>query len=144
MLTNLLIVGAILFALGTIGFLTRRNMIVMFLSVEMMLQGVSLNLVAFSNAWANWNGQIFAIYIVTVAAAEAAIALALVLALYRWRGSLDIGLWQELRESEQPSVVDLPAEQVISAEPPQQWPKLTPAGVRPLVDQEDIEETAHV
>ena len=53
MLTNYLIIGAILFALGTIGFLSRRNMIVMFLSVEMMLQGIGLNFVAFGYEWRN-------------------------------------------------------------------------------------------
>src|SRR2546422_6469437 len=101
MLHNYLVVGAILFALGTVGFLARRNMIVMFLSAEMMLQGVSLNLVAFSRAWSNLHGQIFTIFILTVAAAEAAIALALVLTLFRRRGSLDVSLWQDLREPDQ-------------------------------------------
>src|SRR5262245_62875469 len=101
MLTNYLIIGAVLFALGTIGFLSRRNMIVMFLSVEMMLQGVGLNFVAFGYEWRNANGQIFAIYILVVAAAEAAIALGLIVALYRRRHSLDVSLWQDLREPDQ-------------------------------------------
>jgi len=104
MVTNYLIVGAILFCLGAVGFLARRNMIVMFLGVEMMLQGVSMNLVAFSNAWGNWHGQVFALFVVTVAAAEAGIALALVLVLFRHCGSLDVSLWQELREPDQPAM----------------------------------------
>ena len=147
MLTNYLIVGAILFALGAVGFLTRRNMIVMFLSAEMMLQGVSLNFVAFGSThggWGNWHGQVFTIYILTVAAAEAAIALALVLALYRRRGSLDVSLWQDLREPDQPAIADEP--ELPSAEPaaPPAWPVLTPAGLEPKHTDEEIEETTNV
>ena len=131
MLANYLILGAILFALGAVGFLARRNMIVMFLSAEMMLQGVSLNLVAFSRAWSNLHGQIFTIFILTVAAAEAAIALALVLTLFRRRGSLDVSLWQDLREPDQPPIVDEPEETLLPSAPQPTWPKLTPAGQEP-------------
>ena len=145
MLTNYLIIGAILFALGAIGFLSRRNMIVMFLSVEMMLQGIGLNFVAFGYEWRNAHGQIFTIFILAVAAAEAAIALALILALYRRRRSLDVSLWQDLREADQPPIVDAPD---VSAQPASEplpvWPKLTPAGVAPTPPAEEIEETAHV
>ena len=144
MLTNYLVVGAILFALGAVGFLSRRNMIVMFLSAEMMLQGVSLNFVAFGYEWQNAHGQIFTIYILTVAAAEAAIALALVVALYRRRGSLDVSLWQELREPDQPPIVDQPEESSAAPEPEAAWPKLTPAGVEPKHTEEEVEETTHV
>ncbi len=140
MLSNYLIVGAILFALGSVGFLTRRNMIVMFLSAEMMLQGVSLNLVAFSNAWGNCHGQVFTIYVLTVAAAEAAIALALVVALYRRRGSLDVSLWQDLREPDQPAIVDRPEESADVPAPQPAWPKLVPAGVEPERSKEEMEE----
>ena len=73
-LHNYLVVGAVLFALGAIGFLTRRNLIMMALSAEMMLHGVSLNLVAFSQLHGNNEGQAFAMFIVTVAACEAGIA----------------------------------------------------------------------
>jgi NADH-quinone oxidoreductase subunit K len=93
-----LIVGAILFALGLVGFLARRNLIVMFLCAEMMLQGVAINLVAFARYRGNLQGQAFVLFIVTVAACEAAIALALILMLFKRRGSLDVSLWQELRE----------------------------------------------
>ena len=150
MLTNYLIVGAILFSLGAVGFLTRRNMIVMFLSVEMMLQGISLNFVAFGNAqdgWGNWHGQIFTIYILTVAAAEAAIALALVLVLYRRRDSLDVSLWQDLRESDQPAILDEPEQAAAPREPLPTWPKLPPAGVEPShtkEEDEELEEMMHV
>ncbi len=143
MLANYLIVGAILFVLGAVGFLTRRNMIVMFLSAEMMLQGVSLNLVAFSNVWSNWHGQIFTIYILTIAAAEAAIALALVVKLYHRRGSLDVSLWQDLREPDQPAIDD-DAEPAASVPAPPAWPTLTPAGVEPRHTDEEIEEATHV
>lgn len=144
MLTNYLIVGAVLFALGAAGFLSRRNMIVMFLSVEMMLQGVSLNFIAFGNAWQNLHGQIFTIYVLTVAAAEAAIALALVLTLYRRRGSLDVSLWQELREPDQPPIVDEPEAAVAAPEPHPEWPKLTRAGVEPKHSEAEVEEIADV
>ena len=83
-----------------IGFLARRNLIIMFLSAEMMLQGVAINLVAFARYRGNLQGQAFTLFIITVAACEAAIALALILMLFRRKGSLDVSLWQELREPE--------------------------------------------
>src|SRR6266446_7522895 len=97
-LQNYLVVGAILFGLGMIGFLARRNFIIMFLSAEMMLQGISINLVAFARYRGNLQGQAFVLFILTVAACEAAIALALILMLFKRKGSLDVSLWQELRE----------------------------------------------
>ena len=145
MLTNYLIVAAILFSVGAVGFLSRRNMIVMFLSAEMMLQGVSLNLVAFGRAWQNWHGEMFTIFVLTVAAAEAGIALALVVSLYRRRHSLDISLWQELREPGQPAVVEEPDSESETKEPPQpEWPRLTPAGVEPVPAEEEANQTVHV
>src|SRR5438046_2749595 len=101
MLYNYLVVGAILFVLGAIGFLTRRNLIILFLSAEMMLQGVALNLVAFARDRGNLHGQVFTLFIITVAACEAGMALALILVLYRQRRSLDVSLWQDLREAGQ-------------------------------------------
>ena len=97
-LDNYLTVGAILFALGALGFLTRRNLILMVLSAELMLHGVSLNFVAFGFAHQNHDGQAFAVFIITVAACEAALALALILGLYQRRKNLDVSLWQALRE----------------------------------------------
>src|SRR5204862_449257 len=73
-LRDYLLVGAALFVLGMLGFLSRRNLIVMFLSAEMMLQGTALSLVAFGRYHGNWTGQIFTILILTVAASEASIA----------------------------------------------------------------------
>src|SRR6478735_7015620 len=98
LLRNYLLVGAALFSLGMVGFLSRRNLIVMFLSVEMMLQGTALSLVAFGRYHGNWTGQVFTIVILTVAACEASIALALVVILYNRRSSLDVTLWQDIRE----------------------------------------------
>src|SRR5687768_17760928 len=95
-----LTLGAILFGLGAIGFLTRRNMIVAFLCVEMMLQGVSLSLVAWGRHHNDWGGQVLVIFILTVAACEAAIALSLVLMLFGRSGSLDIAFRSEEHTSE--------------------------------------------
>ncbi len=86
LLQNYLLVGAMLFALGLIGFFSRRNMIVMFLSAEMMLQGVSLSLVACGRWHNDWSGQALVIFILTVAACEAGLALALFVAMYRSSG----------------------------------------------------------
>lgn len=132
-LSNYLILGAALMALGMVGFLARRNLIVMFLSAEMMLQGVALTLVAFGRYHGNWTGQVLTIMILTVAACEAAIALALVLVLFKSRSSLDVTLWNELREPGQPVLSDDPSE----AEPteyvagPETYPHLTVAGIEP-------------
>jgi NADH-quinone oxidoreductase subunit K len=129
MLPNYLVVGAILFALGLVGFLTRRNLIIMFLCAEMMLQGVTLNLVAFAHHRGNLQGQAFTLFIITVAACEAAIALALILVLYRSRGSLDVSLWQELREADQEATLD---DEPLPAPPEKEpLPHLTPAGLQP-------------
>ena len=105
-LHHFLVVGAILFALGLIGFLARRNLIIMFLSAEMMLQGVAINLCAFARYRGNLQGQAFVLFILTVAACEAGIALALILMLYRSRRSLDVSVWQDLREPGTEAAVD--------------------------------------
>lgn len=139
LLQNYLFVGAILFALGTTGFLCRRNMIVMFLAVEMMLQGVSLSLVAWSRFHNDWDGQVLVIFIIAVAACEAAIALALVLMLARSVGSLDVSLWQTLRDDSQPPFVDHELPEDVDVDK-KEWPHLVPAGVEP---EHDVEETVH-
>src|SRR2546423_4960219 len=95
-LRDYLLVGAALFVLGMLGFLSRRNLIVMFLSSEMMLQGTALSLVAFGRYHGNWTGQVFTILILTVAACEASIALALIVIMYNRRSSLDVTLLQDL------------------------------------------------
>ena len=134
LLHNYLIVGAVLFVLGLLGFLTRRNLIIMFLCVEMMLQGVMLNLVAFAHYRGNLQGQVFALFILTVAACEAAVALVLILILYRTRKSLDVSLWQDLREADQEPIVD---EEPLPPPPKEEpLPRLTPAGPAPAQPKE--------
>ncbi|HEV3121330.1 MAG TPA: NADH-quinone oxidoreductase subunit NuoK [Isosphaeraceae bacterium] len=134
-LVDYLMIGAVLFALGMLGFLARRNMIVMFLSAEMMLQGAALSLVAFGRYHGTWTGQVLTIVILTVAACEAAIALALILILYNQRSSLDVTLWRDLREPGQPPApepsVEEAGEPVVPEPGPESYPHLTPAGVEP-------------
>lgn len=142
MLHNALIVGAILFSLGLVGILTRRNLIVMFLSAEMMLQGISVSLVAWSRYHGDWGGQVLVIFVLTVAACEAAIALVLVLRAFSWTGRLDAAAWQSLREATLGRVVDheLPPSDAV----PPRFPKLTPAGVLPEADEDELLQREHV
>ena len=141
LLYDTLVVGALLFGIGLIGFLSRRNMIVMFLAAEMMLQGVSLSLVAWGRLHNNWGGQVLVIFILTVAACEAGIALALVLMLYQRSGRLDIAFWHATREANQPAFVDSELPDDVNAKPV--WPELPPAGIEPEFDAEEIEEREH-
>jgi NADH-quinone oxidoreductase subunit K len=133
MLINYLMIGAGLMVLGMVGFLARRNLIVMFLSADMMLQGTALTLVAFGRYHGNWTGQIFTIVILTVAACEASIALALILILFNRKSSLDVTLWQEIREPGTPETVDslTEAEAIEQIDGPETYPTLTPAGIEP-------------
>jgi NADH-quinone oxidoreductase subunit K len=137
-LHHYLAVGAVLFCLGMVGFLARRNLIVMFLCAEMMLQGVAINLVAFARYRGNLQGQAFTLFVITVAACEAAIALALILMLFRRKRSLDVSLWQELREPRQEPIVD--EEPLPPPKPQEPIPTLTPSGVEPA----HAEEKSHV
>lgn len=85
-----LIVSAILFTIGTIGVLTRKNAIVIFMCIELMLNAVNLTFVALSRNLGNLDGQVFVFFIMTVAAAEAAVGLALMIAFYNNRESIDV------------------------------------------------------
>lgn len=90
-LSHYLTVAAILFTLGTLGiFLNRKNVIVILMSVELILLAVNINLVAFSAFLGNIVGQVFALLVLTVAAAEAAIGLAILVVFYRNRGSIAV------------------------------------------------------
>lgn len=91
------ILGGVLFALGMVGFLARRNLIVMFLSTEIMFQGVLINLVAMGRLHRHLDGQVFALFLLVIAAVEAGLALGLVVLLYRRRHSLDSELWSVMR-----------------------------------------------
>src|SRR5216683_382421 len=103
-LSKFLVIGAILFIIGVAGVLTRRNIIVIFMSIELILNAANLNFIAFSRylqETGNVNavaGQIFAVFVIVVAAAEAAIGLGIVIALYRnketiWVDEIDILKW---------------------------------------------------
>lgn len=96
-LAHYLVVSAVMFCLGIVGFLTRRNLIVMFLCTEMMFQAAGIALIAFSRFHLHHTGQSFVIFVLTVAAAEAAMALALVVLLFRKRESLSAGEWGDLK-----------------------------------------------
>jgi NADH-quinone oxidoreductase subunit K len=93
-----LLTSAVMFAVGMVGFLTRRNMILMFLCTELMFQASAIAMIAFGRMHLNPEGQVFVIFILTVAAAEAALALGLVVLLYRRKPTLDAEAWSELKE----------------------------------------------
>lgn len=96
-MTEYLIVGAILFALGLVGFLSRRNLIVIFLSTEIMFQGVVINAVAYARLHHHLEGQAFALFQLVIAAVEAGLALGMVVLLYRRKGTLDVEAWSMMR-----------------------------------------------
>ena len=96
-LAHYLFTSVVMFCLGLIGFLTRRNLIIMFLCTELMFQAAGIALIAFSRFHLNHTGEAFVIFVLTVAAAEAAMALALVVLLFRRKETLDGSAWAELR-----------------------------------------------
>lgn len=89
-LEHYLVVSAILFGLGLLGVMTRRNLLVLYMSLELMLNAGNLALVAFSRYNNNLNGQLMVFFIITVAAAEVAVGLALIVALYRKRQTVQV------------------------------------------------------
>lgn len=103
MLIPYLLLGAALFAMGLIGFVTRRNLIIIFLCTEMMFQGIVINLVAFGRFPIDGkpllDGQIFSLFLLVVAASEAALGLALVVLLFRYKQTLDANSWTMLKEA---------------------------------------------
>lgn len=102
MLVPYLLVGALFFALGVIGFVTRKNLIIIFLCTELMFQGIVVTLCAFGRypltGAPTLDGQVFALFLLAVAASEAALGLALVVLLYRNRATLDANAFRLLRE----------------------------------------------
>ena len=82
--------SAILFTIGTIGALTRRNLVVILMSIELMLNAVNLSLVGFARAWGQADGQVFVLMVITVAAAEVAVGLGIVISLFRNRDSVNV------------------------------------------------------
>jgi NADH-quinone oxidoreductase subunit K len=97
MLYHYLVTSALLFVIGLVGFVTRRNLIIMFLCTELMFQAAGIALIAFGRFHLNHTGETFVIFVLTIAAAEAALALALVVLLFRRKESLDAARWSELR-----------------------------------------------
>ncbi len=83
-----LVVSTALLLIGTLGVLTRRNIVVILMSIELILNAVNINLIAFSRHYGNVNGQIFAIFVITVAVAEAAVGLGILIALFRNKGTV--------------------------------------------------------
>lgn len=89
-LSNYLIVSAILFTIGAVGVLFRKNVIVIFMCIELMLNAVNLTLIAFSQFLGDMEGQVLVFFVMTVAAAEAAVGLAIVISLYRNKSTVEI------------------------------------------------------
>jgi len=85
-----LILSAALFSIGIFAFLIKRNIITIFMSIELMLNGVNLAFVAFANHWHQVSGQIFVFFVMVVAAAEAAVGLAIIISLFRSRNTLNV------------------------------------------------------
>jgi NADH-quinone oxidoreductase subunit K len=85
-----LVLAAVLFTIGTVGVLVRRNALILFMAVELMLNAVNLAFIAFARHLGQLDGQIFVFFVITVAAAEAAVGLAIIIALYRNRESLNL------------------------------------------------------
>jgi NADH-quinone oxidoreductase subunit K len=91
------ILAAILFSIGVAGVLMRRNAIILFMSIEVMLNAVNLTFVAFARELVSLDGQVFVFFVMTVAAAEVAIGLALIVAVFRTMGSADVDDVSQLR-----------------------------------------------
>jgi NADH-quinone oxidoreductase subunit K len=96
MLTHALVLSALLFAVGTFGFLVRRNAIIMFLCIELQLNAVNLALVVFSRV-AGIDGQVFVFFVMTVAAAEAAVGLAIIISIFRHYETVNVNSFNLLK-----------------------------------------------
>jgi len=95
--THYLVLSFLLFSIGLIGILTRRNMITVLMSIELVFNSVNLNLVAFSYQFSELTGQVFAVFTIAVAAGEAAVGLGILLALFRLRGTTDLDSAMEMQ-----------------------------------------------
>ncbi|MGA2490600.1 MAG: NADH-quinone oxidoreductase subunit NuoK [Anaerolineales bacterium] len=96
-LSGFLAISAILFTLGALGVLIRRNAIIIFMSVELMLNAANLAFVAFARAYDVLNGQLFVFFVMTVSAAEVAVGLALIVAIFRSKHSIDVDQMSSLK-----------------------------------------------
>ena len=88
--THYMVLSAALFTLGLIGVMTRRNVIIILMAIELMLNAVNINFIAFSHQLQNAIGQVFAVFVIVVAAAEAAVGLGIILAFYRNKETVNI------------------------------------------------------
>jgi NADH-quinone oxidoreductase subunit K len=88
--THYMLLSAALFMIGVIGVMVRRNIIIIFMSIELILNAVNINLIAYSHVLQNVVGQVFAIFVIAVAAAEAAVGLGIILAFYRNKETVNI------------------------------------------------------
>ncbi len=88
--SHYMVLSVTLFMIGVIGVMVRRNIIIIFMSIELMLNAVNVNLVAFSHQWQHVTGQVFALFVIAVAAAEAAVGLGIILAFYRNKETVNI------------------------------------------------------
>jgi NADH:ubiquinone oxidoreductase subunit K len=94
---NFLLLGAVLFCIGVYGVIARRNAVMVLMSVELILNAVNLNFVAFALMHGNVDGQVFALYVIAVAAAEVGVGLAMVLLVYRNRRSIALDELSEMK-----------------------------------------------
>ena len=86
--SHYVILSAIVFLIGVFGVLTRRNIVVILMSIELILNAVNINLIAFSNYYGQVQGQVFAIFVITIAVAEAAVGLGILIAMFRNKGTV--------------------------------------------------------
>jgi NADH-quinone oxidoreductase subunit K len=96
-LTYYLVVSAILFTMGALGVLIRRNALIIFMSIELMLNAANLAFVAFAREYGVYTGQIFVFFVMTVAAAEVAVGLALIVSIFRTKHSIDVDQMSSLK-----------------------------------------------
>lgn len=97
-ITHFLYLAIALFLIGMVGVLVRRNVLIVLMSVELMLNAANVALVAFSRLWGNMDGQVMAMFVIAVAAAEAAVGLAIVVSIFRSRTGTDIDDLSALRD----------------------------------------------
>ncbi len=97
-ITHFLYLAFALFLVGMGGVLLRRNILILLMSIELMLNGANVALIAFSRLWGNLDGQVFAMFVIGVAAAEAAVGLAIVVSIFRTRASADVDDLSLLRD----------------------------------------------
>lgn len=96
--THFLFLSVALFIIGIFGVLVRRNVLIVLMSIELMLNGANVALLSFSRMWGNLNGQVFAMFVIAVAAAEAAVGLAIVVSIFRSRNRADVDDISMLRD----------------------------------------------